>query len=64
MISKRDLQKQSSQSKKNEQEKPAQIASKNELFSQQITVIAAGKPGIFLFLWNVKYANLTCRNYM
>ena len=46
MISKRDLQKQSSQGKKNEQEKPAQIASKNELFSQQITVKAAGKPGI------------------
>ena len=37
-------------SKKNEQEKPAQIALKNEFFSQQITVIAAGKLGIFLFL--------------
>ena len=46
MISKRDLHKQSSQCKKNEQEKPAQIASKNGLFSQQITVIAGGKPGI------------------
>jgi hypothetical protein len=46
MIFKRDLQKRSSKCKKNEQEKPAQIASKNELFSQQIAVIAAAKPGI------------------
>ena len=46
IISKRDLQKQSSQGKKDEQEKDAQIASNNEVFSQQITVIAASKPGI------------------
>ena len=44
IISKRDLQKQSSQGKKDEQEKDAQIASNNEVFSQQIAVKAAGKP--------------------
>ena len=46
IISRHDLQKQSSQGKKDEQEKDAQIASNNEVFSQQITVIAASKPGI------------------